>query len=87
MGRGPHRYAGVTDAQLAAALAAWFDRQAGSRDVWNRTATGRTIKARMAELGAFKNQPRGDPAAGRRAMLAKRAERGLGPPAPPANSA
>jgi hypothetical protein len=75
MGRGPTRYGGVTDAQLAAALAAWFDRHAGRRDIWNRSEVGRLLKARLIQLGAFKNKPRGDPAKGRAAMLERLAER------------
>lgn len=80
MGRGPTRYGGLTDAELAAAFVTWFDRHAGSRDTFNRTATGRMIKERLSLLGAFKNQPRGDPAAGRAAMLERRAAQGLGAP-------
>ena len=80
MGRGPTRYGGLTDAELTAALVAWFDRHAGSRDAWNRTAVGRLIKERLALLGAFKNKPRGDPAKGRAVMLERREERGLSDP-------
>lgn len=87
MGRGPTRYGGITDDELAHALAAWFDRHGPTRDVWNRTAVGRLIKARLVALGAFKNKPRGDPAKGRAVMLERLAERE--PPADPssANSA
>jgi len=87
MGRGPTRYGGITDAQLASALAAWFDRHAGSRDVWNRSDVGRLLKARLIALGAFKNKPRGDPAKGRAVMLERREAQGLAAPElPPPSS-
>lgn len=86
MGRPPTRYGGITDAELAAALAEWFAKHGARADAWSRTDTGKLIKRALAELGHFKHRPRGDPAAGRRAMLERRRERGLGDPAPPPNS-
>ncbi len=71
--RTPNRYGGVTDAQLAAALAGWFDRHSATRDCWNRSEAGRLLKARLVALGAFRNKPRGDPAKGRAVMLRRRA--------------
>lgn len=72
MGRGATRYGGLSDEELAAALAEWFIRRGATRDRWNSTATGRELKLRLVSLGAFKHQPRGDPSAGRAAMMARR---------------
>jgi len=72
-GRPPTRYGGLTGHELAAALDAWFDRHLGGRDCWNRTAPGRTIRARLQAAGNFRLRPRGNPALGRAVMLARRA--------------
>ena len=69
MGRRPVTYAGMSDGELAAALAAWLDRHGERRDAWNRTATGRELKLRLTSLGRFKHLPRGNPSRGRAAML------------------
>lgn len=83
MGRPPTRYGGLTDAELAAALADWFAKHGERSDAWSRTVTGRQIKRALVALGRFKHRPRGDPAAGRKAMLERRRAQGLGDPAAP----
>lgn len=59
MGRGPTRYAGITDDELARALVAWFAKHAGTRNTWNRTITGRALKELLVAAGHFKHRPRG----------------------------